>query len=87
MKPILNNVLVKPFPAQEVSLGGIVIPQSVREVNNKVMIVGVGNGSIKRPMYLKEGQTAHRVKDWGQEVMVDGELHFILDAQAIIALE
>lgn len=87
MKPILNNVLVKPFPAQELSEGGIVIPLSVQEVNNKVRIVAVGNGTKKRPMYLKEGQTAHRVKNWGQEVMVGGELHFIMDAQAIIALE
>jgi len=38
-------------------------------------------------MRLKEGTVAYRVKDWGNEVEIDGQLHFIMDEQAIIATE
>lgn len=87
MKPVRNNVLVKPFPSEEMSLGGMYVPENCREVNNKVHIVKVGTGTPKKPMLLKEGTVGHRVKLWGQEIMVNGELHFLMDSSAIIAIE
>jgi len=38
-------------------------------------------------MLLKEGQTGFRVQDWGQEVLIDGELHFLMEQSAIIAAQ
>ena len=87
MTPILNQILFKPFPSEEISEGGILVPDAFREVNNKGTIMGVGNGTNKRPMLLKEGMVAHRVKNWGQEVMINNELHFLMDDKAIIAIE
>jgi len=87
MTPILNNVLVKPYPSSEFSEGGLVIPDSVKKPSNKVLIVAVGGGTKKKPMLLKEGQTGFRVKSWGQEILVDNELHFLMDQSAIIALQ
>jgi len=86
MTPIRNQVLVKPFPSDEISKGGIIIPESLRKPSHKVKVVAVGNGTAKRKMTLKKGDTAYRVRDWGLEVLIDGDLHFIMDMDAIIAL-
>jgi chaperonin GroES len=87
MRPILQNVLVRPYPSDEKSEGGIFVPESAREVSNKVFIVEVGNGSKEKPMKLKSGQTGFRVKDWGQEFIINGEKHYLMDQSAIIALQ
>jgi chaperonin GroES len=87
MKPVRNNVLIKPFPPNEVSEGGIFVPLSARAENNKVMIVSVGEGTPKKPMTLKPGQVAYRVKDWGVPIDVDGERHYLLEDTAILATE
>lgn len=87
IKPVLHNVLVKPFPGSDISEGGLFIPDSVRKPSNRVMIVAVGGGTPKRPMTLKAGSIGYRVKLWGQEIMIEGELHFIMNKEAIIATE
>ena len=87
MIPIRTQVLVKPFPSDEVSEFGIIVPESARKPSNKVKIVKVGNGVKDKPMKLKPGQTGYRVKDWGCDVLIDDELHFIMDMDAIIAIE
>jgi len=87
MKPIRNFVLVKPFPPDEISEGGIFVPESARQESNKVHIVAVGDGTPARPMNLKAGQTGFRVKDWGTPVEIDGEAYYLMDNSAIIAIE
>lgn len=87
IQPILHNVVVKPFMSSEISKGGLFIPDSVRKPSNKVKVVAAGNGTKKRPMLLKEGDIGYRVQDWGQEIIIDGEKHFIMEQSAIIALQ
>ena len=87
MTPIRTQVLVKPFPSDEVSEFGIIVPESARKPSNKVTVVKVGNGTKDKPMKLKAGQTGYRVQDWGCDVLIDGELYFIMDQDAIIAIE
>lgn len=86
MQPIRSQVLVKPFPPEEMSEGGIFVPASAQRINNKVTIVKVGNGTKDKPMKLKPGQVGYRVYEWGCPVMIDGELHFIMDQDAILAV-
>lgn len=87
IQPIRTQILFRPLPADEMTLGGLFVPESARQVNNKGTIVSVGNGTKDRPMKLKPGMTGIRVRDWGCDVIVDGQLHFIMDMDAIIALE
>lgn len=86
MQLLRNEVLIKPFKEAETK-NGIIVPESARGYTNRGEIVSVGSGTVKRPMKLKKGDVCHRVKNWGQEVEVDGELHFIMDDSAVIALE
>jgi chaperonin GroES len=86
MKPIKTLILFKPSPSDEVSEGGIFVPDSAREVNNKGTIVSVGNGTKSKPMGLKTGDVGFRVKNWGEEIIINGEKHYLMDQDAIIAL-
>ena len=87
MTPIRNQVLCKPFPSDEFTEGGLIVPDSVKKPSNKMRIVSVGNGTKDRPMTFKKGDIGFRVQDWGCEVMVDGELHFLMSSDAILAKE
>ena len=87
MNPVLNQILFKPFPAAEVSASGLYIPETARETSNRGVIIKTGRGKAGKPMLLKEGTIAHRVKDWGEAIIIDNELHFLMDASAIIAVE
>ena len=87
MIPVRQNVLVKPYPSSDVSVGGIFVPDSAKAPSNKVYIVAVGTGTPNKPMKLKAGQTGYRVKDWGEQFLIDGELHYLMEQSAIIALQ
>lgn len=87
MIPVRQNVLVKPYPSSEVSTGGIFVPDAAKTPSNKVHIVAVGTGTPNKPMKLKAGQTGYRVKDWGEQFLIDGELHYLMEQSAIIALQ
>jgi chaperonin GroES len=87
IQPIRNNVLVKCFEGDNVSKGGIIVPDAYKKESNKVEVVAVGNGSTKKPMRLKEGDIGYRVKDWGTEIIEDGQKYYLMDESAIIALQ
>lgn len=86
MTPIRSQILFKPFPPDEISTGGIIVPDSAKETNNKGTIVKVGKGTKQKPMTLSEGQVGFRVKAWGVEVLIEGEQHFLMDQDAVLAL-
>jgi len=85
IRPIRENVLVKPFASDEKSAGGIIVSEAHREVSNKVNVVAVGNGTKILPMNWKEGDVAFRIKDCGDEVIIGGEKHFIVKSNWLIA--
>lgn len=89
IKPIGNKILVKPFPADEESEGGILVPLSARKISNKVLIVETGNGTAKEPMRLKSGMVGFRVKDWKgdyeTELIIEGEVHYLIEQSSILA--
>jgi len=87
MQPIRNNILFKPLPSNNISEGGMIVPDSCKVINDKGIIVAVGNGTPNKPMRLREGMVVHRVKQWGTEVIIDGELHFLMDADAILSID
>lgn len=87
MRAINENVLLKPFESDNISAGGIFVPDSCKKVSNKCQVISVGNGTKKKPMKVKEGSTVYRVKDWGCEVIIDGQIHYLMNQDAIIAWE
>lgn len=87
IQPIRNQVLVKPFNAENVSEGGIFIPETVKKESNKVLIVAVGKGSPKNEMKLKADTIGYRVKEWGIPIEENNELYYLMDEAAILAID
>lgn len=87
IQPFGQYVLVKPFESENISEGGILIPDNAKKASNKVKIVEVGAGSPKNPMRLTPGDVGYRVKNHGQEILIDGEIHYLLQQSTIIALQ
>ena len=85
MQPIRENVLVKPFISDDKSAGGIIVSEAHREISNKVKVIAVGNGTKKLPMNWQPGDVAFRVKDCGDEILINGERHFIVKSNWLIA--
>lgn len=83
IKPIRNLVLVEPFPSDDVTDGGLIIPDSVKKISNKVRVVEVGNKVTK----VKKGDIAYRVDSWGTEISENNIRYYLLDANAILAYE
>lgn len=83
--PIRDQVLAKPYPSDAMSEGGIIVSEAHRAVSNKMKIVEVGNGTKKEPMRFKKGDTAFRVKDHGEELLIGGEKYFLIKQSHLIA--
>lgn len=87
IKPIRNNVLVKAFKDDAISVGGIIIPESYRIDGSKVQIVAVGDGMPKKPMKIPVGAVGYRIFGAGTPVEHEGEKYYLLEDNAILALE
>lgn len=87
MKPYNNQILFKPFESDYASSGGIIVPDSFKEVSNKGEIVEVGEGTLEKPMRLKRGMIGYRVKSWGMEIIDNGVSYYLMEDSAILALE
>lgn len=79
MQPILNKVLIKPFLQKEKTLGGIVIPDTLKTFNDCGVVVSVGRGTSKRPMQFKENDIVYHIKGAGIEVEEKGEKLLIIE--------
>lgn len=85
MTPIKEKVLVKPYPSDDKSAGGIIVSEAHRSVSNKMKVIAVGSGTKKEPMQFKEGDTVYRIKDCGDEVIIGDERHFLVSQNWLIA--
>ena len=85
IQAINDWVLLKPQPSDDMSEGGIIVPDSVKKDSHKMTIVSVGKGGEKTPMQFREGQTAFRVKDWGMKIQYEGDWYYMMRQQDILA--
>lgn len=87
IKPKNQQVLVRPFPSDEETVGGIYVPESCRERNNKATVVAAGSGTEKHPMQYKVGMVVHNIKDCGEPFVICGEILYLMDQSSILAIE
>jgi chaperonin GroES len=85
MKPLRDLVLVKPCAPDNVTEGGLFIPTSVQARNNRAVVVEVGNGTSKIEMEAKVGDTVIHIKDAGEEVIINGEAHYLIRQNDILS--
>ena len=90
LKPLADRVVVKPIVKEEVTKGGIVLPDTVKEKPQEGEIVAVGPGKLgddgKRiEMEVKKGDTVIYAKYAGTEWKYKGEEYLILRESDLLA--
>ena len=86
IKPLADRVLINPVPADEVTMAGIIIPDSAKEKPLKGTVLATGNGTKDEEMVVKEGDTVLYGKYSGTEIEVGGEKYLIVRQSDILAI-
>ena len=86
IKPLGDRVLVKPAPAEEKTVGGIIIPDTAKEKPLQGSVLAVGGGTKDEEMVLKAGDTVLYGKYAGTEVELEGEKYLIMRQSDVLAV-
>ena len=91
IKPLFDNILVKPVQADVKSAGGIYLPENVKEKPQIGEVVAVGGGAHDQngkviPMIVKVGQKVMYTKWGGNEVKVGNEEWKLVKQSDILAI-
>ena len=91
IKPLADRVVVEPAEAQEVSAGGIILPDTAQEKPQQGKVVAVGPGKVSDAGTLiesavKKGDTVLYGKYSGTEVTIDGREYSIMRESDILAV-
>jgi chaperonin GroES len=90
LNPLGDRVIIKPIIKEEVTKGGIVLPDTVKEKPQEGKIVAIGPGKLgedgKRvAMEVKKGDTVIYSKYAGTEWKIDDVEYLILRESDILA--
>ncbi|MEI2456698.1 co-chaperone GroES [Lysobacter firmicutimachus] len=91
LKPLYDRVVVKPIEADEISAGGIIIPDAAKEKSTKGEVVAIGegkaldNGSLRAPK-LKVGDKVIYGQYAGSTYKQDGVEYKILKEDDVLAI-
>jgi chaperonin GroES len=91
LKPLGDRIVVKAAPHEEMTKGGLVLPDTVKEKPIEGIVVAVGAGKIqddgkRTPMDLKVDDHVIYSKYSGTEVKVDGEELLVLSERDVLAV-
>lgn len=86
IKPLGDRVLVEPAQAEEVTAGGIIIPDSAKEKPLKGNVIAVGNGTKDEEMIVKAGDVVLYGKYAGTEIELDGSKYLIMRQSDILGI-
>jgi len=90
LQPLADRLVVKPIEREEVTKGGIVLPDTVKEKPQEGKVLAVGPGRLsddgKRiAMDVKVGDTVIYAKYGGTEIKIEDEELVILRESDILA--
>jgi chaperonin GroES len=91
LKPLGDRIIAKATSAEEITAGGIVLPDTAKEKPQEGEVIAVGPGKLLDsgkliPMDVKVGDTIIYGKYGGTEVKVEGEEYIILRQDDVLAV-
>jgi len=91
LKPLGNRVVIEPIEQEEMTAGGIVLPETAKEKPQKGKVISVGPGERdedgKRiPLDIAKGDTVLFAKYAGTEIKVEGKKLLILKESDVLAI-
>lgn len=90
IKPLFDNVLIRPLEAEAKTSSGIILPDSAKEKPQMGEVVEVGPGKKDDgkivPVSVKKGQKVMYKKWGGNEVKINGEELILVEEKDILAV-
>jgi chaperonin GroES len=91
IKPLFDNILIRPLEAEAKTVSGIILPDSAQEKPQMGQVVAIGPGKVtpkgeKEPIVVKVGQKVMYKKWGGNEVKLNGEELILVEQKDILAI-
>jgi chaperonin GroES len=91
VKPLNDKVLVKRLEAEEVTRGGIVLPDTAKEKPKEGEVLALGDGRLlddgkRAPFQVAVGDRVLFSSYAGTEIKIDGEEYLILGEDDVLAV-
>ncbi len=91
IRPLGEKVLLKRLEAEQVTKGGIVLPDTAKEKPQKGTVLAVGDGKLlkdgKRAKFqVKAGDKVLFASYAGSEIKIDSEEYMLMDESEILAI-
>lgn len=90
VKPIFDNVLIKPLEAEVKTASGIILPDSAKEKPQMGEVIEVGAGRIDDgkliKVSVKKGQKVMYKKWGGNEIKINGQDLILVEEKDILAI-
>jgi chaperonin GroES len=92
LRPLATKVVVEPEEEEEMTAGGIVLPDAARKKPQQGKVIAIGSGRTLDdgqvvPLSVKVGDTVVYAKYGGNEVTLEGKDFVILDEDQIYAIK
>ncbi len=90
IKPLGNRLVVEPIEQEEITAGGIVLPETAKEKPQKGTVLAVGPGERNEKgdhmaLEVKAGDTVLFAKYSGTEIKYDGKKLLIMRESDVLA--
>ena len=86
IKPLADRVLILPAPAEEKTIGGIIIPDTAKEKPLQGTVVAVGHGTKDEEMVLKVNDQVLFGKYSGTEIEYEGTKYLMMRQSDVLAV-
>ena len=91
LTPLHDRVIVKPSEPEEITKGGIIIPDTAKEKPQQGEIIAAGSGRINDegkviPLAVKKGDKILYGKYSGTEIAIDGDEFLMMRESDIFAI-
>ncbi len=90
-RPLYDRILVERVESEEISKGGIIVPDSAKEKPQQGKIIAVGHGKRLEdgtliPLEVKAGDTILFGKYSGSEIKIEGSEYLIMKEDDVLGL-
>lgn len=86
IQPLADRILIEPCAAEEVTLGGIIIPDSAKGKPLKGKVLAVGGGTKDEEMVLAAGDEVLYGKYAGTEIEFEGTKYLMMRQSDVLAV-
>ena len=86
LRPLGNRIVVEPIEQEDITAGGIVLPETAKEKPQQGTVLAAGPGKKDEPMEVKVGDQVLYGKYAGTEVTVEDKKYLIVKQSDILAI-